>query len=114
MTYAGGLVKGRRETTVRTLCLLRSLTGPCSFSDVIHHDVIQLEEPGIGLKGTILIISHCELSKSLSVIRDQHQVFYRVIANELEEMGRTRYGGKCLCFHAFVTFQEPIGKFSEI
>lgn len=42
MTYTGGLVKGRRETAVPTLCLLRSLTGPCSFSDVIHHDVIQL------------------------------------------------------------------------
>lgn len=42
MTYTGGLVKGRRETAVPTLCLLRSPTGPCSFSDVIHHDVTQL------------------------------------------------------------------------
>lgn len=42
MTYTCSLVKGRRETAVPTLCLLRSLTGPCSFSNVIHHDVIQL------------------------------------------------------------------------
>lgn len=92
-THTGGFVR-RRETTVHMSLGMLSFTGPFSFSDVIHHDVIQLWEPGTDLEGAIWTFCHCELNKPLSVIRDQPQVFCRVTENELEQMARTRYGGK--------------------